>query len=70
MKFKIGDKFVYGIESMKENGYGEDQYDNEVHEVCSVEYHEGLGEIVGWWDKDNEFQPAQCHADWLTPVVQ
>lgn len=66
--FKVGDKFVYNIKLMMENGYSPDQYDNRVHEVCSVEYHDGLGEIVGWWSSSNKILPSQCNADWLIKI--
>ena len=62
-KFVVGDKFVFDIELMKENNITLDAVDNEIHEVCSVEFYEGLGEIVGWWG--NNVIPSQCNAVWL-----
>jgi hypothetical protein len=62
-KFVVGDKFVFDIELMKENNITINAVDNEIHEVCSAEFHEGLGEIIGWWGRN--VIPAQCNAVWL-----
>ena len=61
-KFKVGDWFKYDIKSMVENGYDKDDYDNRRRKVVSVEFVEGLGEIVGYGNK--KF-PAQINSDWL-----
>lgn len=69
-QFHIGDEVIYNIELMKKNGYARDQYDKRTHKVCSVEYHDGLGEIVGWWTSKNKYLPDQCNAVWLKRISE
>lgn len=63
---KMGDKFIFNKELMEKHNISMDNVDDKVHEVCSVEVNDGLGEIVGWWGSNTI--PAQCNSVWLIRV--
>ena len=65
---KVGDKFVFNLALMAENGVAMPE-DVSVQEILAIEYYPEYGEIVTYKKWEDGMPKAQVNADWITILV-